>query len=159
MCSLPCWNPSGSTHPRLPDPASAQPPREVSMSSIGKELRMRRIIEPVSNTSVMFAFSHGTSVPEVMSGIEDPATSFRKVRDGGANCAFLTPGLLQSLSPIIAQSPDVAIVAKITATATRGEKAHQERLIASVEHCATLGVDGVVALLPFAPENEAAIIT
>lgn len=127
--------------------------------SIGKHLRMRRIIDPVTNSSVMFAFSHGTSVPEVMAGIEDPATSFRKVRDGGANCAFLTPGLLQSLSPIIAESPEVAIVAKITATATRGEKAHQERLIASVEHCATLGVDGVVALLPFAPENEADIIT
>jgi DhnA family fructose-bisphosphate aldolase class Ia len=127
--------------------------------SIGKHLRMRRIIDPVTNSSVMFAFSHGTSVPEVMAGIEDPATSFRKVRDGGANCAFLTAGLLQSLSPIIAESPEVAIVAKITATATRGEKPHQERLIASVEHCATLGVDGVVALLPFAPENEADIIT
>jgi class I fructose-bisphosphate aldolase len=127
--------------------------------SIGKDLRLRRIIDPVTNTSVMFAFSHGTSVPEVMPGIEDPATSFRKVRDGGANCAFLTPGLLQTLSPIIAESPEVAIVAKITATATRGEKAHQERLIASVEHCATLGVDGVVALLPFAPENEADIIS
>ena len=127
--------------------------------SIGKHLRMRRIIDPVTNSSVMFAFSHGTSVPEVMAGIEDPATSFRKVRDGGANCAFLTPGLLQTLSPIIAESDEVAIVAKITATATRGEKAHQERLIASVEHCATLGVDGVVALLPFAPENEADIIT
>jgi DhnA family fructose-bisphosphate aldolase class Ia len=127
--------------------------------SIGKHLRMRRIIDPVTNSSVMFAFSHGTSVPEVMAGIEDPPTSFRKVRDGGANCAFLTPGLLQSLSPVIAESPEVAIVAKITATATRGEKPHQERLIASVEHCATLGVDGVVALLPFAPENEADIIT
>jgi DhnA family fructose-bisphosphate aldolase class Ia len=127
--------------------------------SIGKDLRLRRIIDPITNSSVMFAFSHGTSVPEVMAGLEDPAGSFRKVRDGGANCAFLTPGLLQTLSPIIAESPEVAIVAKITATATRGEKSHQERLIATVEHCATLGVDGVVALLPFAPENEADIIT
>ena len=51
--------------------------------SIGKDLRLRRIIDPITNSSVMFAFSHGTSVPEVMAGLEDPAGSFRKVRDGG----------------------------------------------------------------------------
>ncbi|MEU9890572.1 hypothetical protein AB0M95_22725 [Sphaerisporangium sp. NPDC051017] len=121
---------------------------------IGKDLRLRRIIDPVTNSTVMFAFSHGTSTPEVMPGIEDPIGMYRKVRDGGATCAFLSAGLLQTMSPVIAESPEVGIVAKITSTATRGEKPHQERLIASVEHCAKLGVDGVVALLPFAPENK-----
>jgi fructose-bisphosphate aldolase, class I len=129
------------------------------MTSTGKALRMRRIIEPVSRSTVMFAFSHGTSAPEVMAGLEDPVARFEAARDGGADCIFIAPGLVRTLAPVIAASRDMGIVAKVTATASRGGTRHQERLIASVEHCAELGVDGVVALLPFAPENEPDVIT
>jgi DhnA family fructose-bisphosphate aldolase class Ia len=127
--------------------------------SIGKDLRLRRIIDPISGTTLMFAFSHGTSVPTVLEGIEHPAERLRAVRDGGADCIFLTPGLLQTLSPVIAESHERGVVAKVTATATRGERRNQERAIVSVEACAELGVDGIVALLPFAPENEPDMIT
>jgi DhnA family fructose-bisphosphate aldolase class Ia len=120
---------------------------------------MRRIIEPQTQSTVMFAFSHGTSVPEVMPGIENPKARFEAARNGGADCVFLSPGLINSLAPVIAESRDIGIVAKVTATATRGGTPHQERVIASVEHCAELGVDGIVALLPFAPENEPDIIS
>jgi len=127
--------------------------------STGKALRLRRIIEPQTQSTVMFAFSHGTSVPEVMPGIENPRAQLEASRAGGADCIFLSPGLINSLAPAIAESRDIGIVAKVTATATRGGTPHQERVIASVEHCAELGVDGIVALLPFAPENEPDIIS
>jgi DhnA family fructose-bisphosphate aldolase class Ia len=127
--------------------------------STGKALRLRRIIEPETQSTVMFAFSHGTSVPEVMPGIENPRERIEAARAGGADCVFLAPGLINSLSDLIGSSRDLGIVAKITATATRGAVPHQERLISSVEHCAELGVDGVVALLPFAPENEPDVIS
>jgi DhnA family fructose-bisphosphate aldolase class Ia len=94
-----------------------------------------------------------------MPGIENPRAQLEAARDGGADCVFLAPGLIRSLAPVIAESRDLGIVAKVTATATRGQVPHQERVIASVEHCAELGVDGIVALLPFAPENEPDIIS
>ncbi len=127
--------------------------------STGKALRLRRIIDPESQTTVMFAFSHGTSVPTVLPGIEDPVGRLRAVRDGGADCIFLAPGLIESHAAEIAQSRELGVVAKVTATATRGGTPHQERLFASVESCVELGVDGIVALLPFAPENEPDMIT
>lgn len=127
--------------------------------STGKALRLRRIIDPESNSTVMFAFSHGTSVPYVLEGIEHPVEMFKAARDGGADCIFLAPGLIESLAPVISESRGLGIVAKLTATASRGEVRHQERLIATVEHCVELGADGVVALLPFAPENEPDIIS
>jgi DhnA family fructose-bisphosphate aldolase class Ia len=127
--------------------------------STGKALRLRRIIDPESQTTVMFAFSHGTSVPTVLPGIEDPTGRLEAVRQGGADCIFLAPGLIESLAPVIARSRGLGIVAKVTATATRGGTPHQERLITSVESCVELGADGVVALLPFAPENEPDIIS
>lgn len=126
--------------------------------SIGKELRLRRLIDPTSQSTLMFAFSHGTSAPNVLAGIEAPGSMLRAVRAGGADCVFLTPGLIRQVADVIAESREMAIVAKITATATRAGVRNQERLIASVESCASLGVDGVVALLPFAPENEPDLI-
>jgi DhnA family fructose-bisphosphate aldolase class Ia len=127
--------------------------------STGKALRLRRILEPDSGTTVMFAFSHGTSAPVVLPGIEQPLARLRAVRDGGADCIFLAPGLIHTLAQEIGESRDLAIVAKVTASATRGGVRHQERAIASVEHCVELGADGVVAMLPFAPENEADVIS
>jgi DhnA family fructose-bisphosphate aldolase class Ia len=107
----------------------------------------------------MFAFSHGTSAPEVLSGLEDPASRFEAIRGGGADCIFIAPGLINSLVPLIRASREVGIVAKITSTASRGGTRHQERQTATVEYCAQLGVDGVVAMVPFAPENEPDVIS
>src|SRR5690349_17150199 len=100
--------------------------------STGKALRMRRIIDPASQSTVMFAFSHGTSAPEVMPGLEDPVGRFEAIRDGGADCIFIAPGIIHTLAPVIARSRDVGIVAKVTATASRGGTRHQERLIATL---------------------------
>jgi DhnA family fructose-bisphosphate aldolase class Ia len=127
--------------------------------STGKQLRMRRLVDRETNTSVMFAFSHGTSAPEVLAGIENPERQYRAVRAGGADCVFLAPGLIESLAPVIAESAGPAVVAKVTATATRGAVKHQERVIASVEHAVGLGADGVVAMVAFAPENEPDVIS
>jgi DhnA family fructose-bisphosphate aldolase class Ia len=128
------------------------------LTSSGKQLRLRRILDPASGTTVMFAFSHGTSAPEVMDGLEDPSGKVGAAVDGGANCAFLAPGLVESLAPLLAKSRDFGVVIKVTATASRGRVPHQERLICSVERAAELGADGVVALLPFAPDNESDVI-
>jgi DhnA family fructose-bisphosphate aldolase class Ia len=127
--------------------------------STGKLLRLRRIVDAPTESAVMFAFSHGTSAPEVLQGIEDAESRLRAVREGGADCIFLAPGLIERLAPLIAESPDLAVVAKVTATAARGGTKHQERLIATVDHCMALGADGVVAMVAFAPENEPDVIS
>ena len=79
--------------------------------STGKALRMRRIIDPASQSTLMFAFSHGTSSPEVLPGLENPKSRFLAARDGGADCIFIAPGLVHSLADEIATSRDLGIVA------------------------------------------------
>ena len=44
------------------------------------------------------------------------------------DCVFLSPGLIERLTPSISTSAECAVVAKITATASRGGIKHQERL-------------------------------
>jgi fructose-bisphosphate aldolase/2-amino-3,7-dideoxy-D-threo-hept-6-ulosonate synthase len=125
----------------------------------GKTMRMRRIFHQETQTAVMFAFSHGTSAPDVIDGLTDPAGKIDAVAAGGADCIFVAPGLIQSHADSLYAAPGLAVVAKVSATASRGDALHQERQIASVEYCASLGVDGVVALVPFAPDNEPDVIS
>jgi len=106
----------------------------------------------------MFAFSHGTSAPEVMPGLEDPLTMVAAAARGGADCVFMAPGLIEAVAPSFAGPRSFGFVTKVTSTASRGGTPHQERLICSVERSVELGADGVVAMLPFAPDNEPDVI-
>ena len=125
--------------------------------NVGKALRLRRILDPESGTTVMFAFSHGTSAPEVLPGLERPQAMVEAASKGGANCIFLAPGLIDSLADVLAQT-SLGVAVKATATASRGGTPYQEVITASVERALQLGADAVVALIPFAPENEPAVI-
>jgi fructose-bisphosphate aldolase/2-amino-3,7-dideoxy-D-threo-hept-6-ulosonate synthase len=125
----------------------------------GKSLRMRRIVHQKTRGTVMFAFSHGTSAPDVIDGLDDPDGKIEAVGIGGADCIFLAPGLIESHAAILSATPGLGVIAKVSATASRGAIEHQERQIASVEFCASLGADGVVALIPFAPDNEPDVIS
>jgi DhnA family fructose-bisphosphate aldolase class Ia len=124
----------------------------------GKQLRLRRIIDPETAASVMFAFSHGTSAPEVMEGLESPHEMVAAAARGGADCVFLGPGLIEAVAPAFQGPRAFGFVTKVTATASRGGTPHQERLICSVERSVELGADGVVAMMSFAPDNEPDVI-
>ena len=126
--------------------------------STGKEARLRRLIDPESGTSLMFAFSHGTSTPEVLSGTERPFDMISAVVSGGAQCVFVAPGLARVTTDALANHPSTGFVVKVTATASRASALHQEVMTSSIERAVCLGADGVVALLPFAPENEPDVI-
>ncbi|MCC6791789.1 MAG: hypothetical protein IT336_08895 [Thermomicrobiales bacterium] len=127
--------------------------------STGKQLRLRRIIDPETDASVMFAFSHGTSAPQVMKGLEHPSEMVAAAARGGADCVFMAPGLIEAVAPSFTGPREFGFVTKITSTASRGGVKHQERLICSVERSVELGADGVVAMLPFAPDNEPDVIS
>lgn len=119
---------------------------------------MRRIIDPDTATSLMFAFSHGTSAPEVLPGIEDPQVMAAAAVEGGADCIFVAPGLIEATGTTLSSNRSLGVVVKVTATASRGGLRYQEALTVSVERALELGADGVVALIPFAPENEPDVI-
>src|SRR5262249_8534674 len=106
----------------------------------------------------MFAFSHGTSAPEVLTGLEDPSAMVAAAASGGADCVFLAPGLIESLGSVL-EANSIGVAVKVTATASRGGTPYQEVLTTSVERSLELGADAVVALIPFAPENEPSVIS
>lgn len=125
--------------------------------NIGKALRLRRIIDSATGTTVMFAFSHGTSAPEVLPGLEEPTRVVEAAANGGADCVFLAPGMIEAVGEVAATTT-LGVAVKVSATASRGGNPYQEVLTTSIERSLELGADAVVALIPFAPENEPAVI-
>ncbi len=123
----------------------------------GKSLRLRRIMDAETGTTVMFAFSHGTRAPEVLPGLEQPTRVIEAAASGGADCVFLAPGLIEAMGDLTATT-SLGVAVKVSATASRGGTPYQEVLTTSVERSLELGADAVVALIPFAPENEPAVI-
>lgn len=126
--------------------------------NVGKSLRLRRIVDSQTGTSVMFAFSHGTSAPEVLPGLEEPTRLVEAAAAGGADCVFLAPGLIEAVGEV-ANGTNLGVAVKVSATASRGGKPYQEILTTSIERSLELGADAVVALIPFAPENEPDVIS
>jgi len=123
----------------------------------GKSLRLRRIMDAETGTTVMFAFSHGTSAPEVLPGLEQPTRVIEAAASGGADCVFLAPGLIEAMGDLTATT-SLGVAVKVSATASRGGTPYQEVLTTSVERSLELGADAVVALIPFAPQNEPEVI-
>ena len=125
--------------------------------NIGKAIRLRRIMDAATGTTVMFAFSHGTSAPEVLPGLEEPTRIVEAAASGGADCVFLAPGLIEAVGDVL-PTTSLGVAVKVSATASRGGKPYQEVLTTSIERSLELGADAVVALIPFAPENEPDVI-
>jgi fructose-bisphosphate aldolase/2-amino-3,7-dideoxy-D-threo-hept-6-ulosonate synthase len=110
-----------------------------------------------TGTTVMFAFSHGTSAPDVLPGLENPTRVVEAAASGGADCVFLAPGLIEAVGDVVTTT-SLGVAVKVSATASRGGKPYQEVLTTSIERSLELGADAVVALIPFAPENEPDVI-
>lgn len=126
--------------------------------SLGKALRMRRVLDPKTKSTVMFACSHGTSAPTILKGCEDVRIPVEASAKGGANIIFLSLGMALRCKDVLERYRDVGLALKVSATAGGAEKPFQEIPIASVETALKLGADAVVALIPFAPTNETEII-
>lgn len=129
------------------------------MPNLGKLMRMRRIFDKKSGNVFMFAASHGTSTGRVLKGLENVKDITRIAFNGGADLVFLSTGMITSYEKLFLDFPEKTVALKISSSAVGYELKNQEIQIFSIEHALRIGVDAVVALLPFAPENESKLIS
>ena len=124
------------------------------MSIMGKEMRMRRVIDPITKTSVMFACSHGTSTPKILEGLEDIKPPVKAAIEGGANVLFLSLGMAEHCKDLFIDDNHPGLALKVSATAGLYEIPFQEVPIAQVQTALEIGADAVVAMLPLTKNNE-----
>jgi DhnA family fructose-bisphosphate aldolase class Ia len=122
------------------------------MSSIGKTIRMSRLIEPATGASIICALDHGMTAPQFPSRLADIRSRTREAIAGGANTLMLSRGMADKVVDCF--TPTTALALMLTASAARRPGGARVVPIGQVEEALRLGADGVVVYVALAQGDE-----
>jgi len=126
------------------------------VSRAGKEMRLKRLIEPASGTSIICALDHGMTSPRYLEGLTDMEARVREAIAGGANVFMLGRGMY---ARVVAEfRPDTSLALMLTASAAGRPAGPLVTPIGSVEEALALGADAVVVYVALAGEDEREMI-
>jgi DhnA family fructose-bisphosphate aldolase class Ia len=122
------------------------------MGSLGKDLRLGRIIRPDTGRCILFAASHGTGASEIYSELEDTPAQVRAALAGGADCVLISCGFADATAAVFGRFPEKGFVAKVSATAY--VDVPREIVSTTVDRAALNGADGIGVLMQLTPHTE-----
>ncbi|HET6404912.1 MAG TPA: 2-amino-3,7-dideoxy-D-threo-hept-6-ulosonate synthase [Candidatus Thermoplasmatota archaeon] len=108
------------------------------MTGLGKRLRLRRLLGP-DGRGVVVPMDHGVSEGP-MPGLERPAETCARVRDGGADSVIVHKGLVKTIAGELGQ---LGFWLHLSASTGLNPDPNDKRLVASVEEALRLGADGI----------------
>lgn len=127
------------------------------MSHPGKQMRLKRVIEPTTGTSVICALDHGMTRPHFLSGLFDTGARLRETQAGGANVIMMSRGFYRMT--IADFQPATSLALLLTASASGAPAANIVTPIGEVEEALRIGADCVVTYVALHQANEAEMIT
>lgn len=122
------------------------------MTSTGKQIRLNRLIQTETNSSVIFAFDHGMTSPKLLPGLLHAPEQIRRGLAGGANVLMLSRGILRQVVQEFKRETSLALM--LTASASGRPDGNVVTPIGSVEEALRLGADAVVVFVALGTENE-----
>lgn len=125
------------------------------MSSSGKAIRLKRVIEPRTKTSIIFAFDHGMTSPNVLEGVRN-LDVVRKAIIGGANVVMLGRGVWRMV--VESFTPTTSLALMLTASAARRVGGPVVTPVGWVEEALRLGADAVVVFSALGGEHDTEMI-
>jgi fructose-bisphosphate aldolase/2-amino-3,7-dideoxy-D-threo-hept-6-ulosonate synthase len=108
------------------------------MSNIGKRLRLRRLLG-ADGRGVVVPMDHGVSEGP-MQGIERPAETTARVREGGADSVIVHKGLVKTVAP---QLGTMGLWLHVSAGTGLNPDPNDKRTVATIEEALRLGADGI----------------
>ena len=123
--------------------------------SLGKRLRLKRVIDP-AGVSIICALDHGMTSPRFLEPLADVRARTEEAVAGGANVVMLSKGMARVAEP--AFRPDTSLALLLSASALPALGRPEVVAVADVEEAARLGADAVVLFVALAGEDEAEMI-
>lgn len=108
------------------------------MTSLGKQLRLRRLLGP-GQRGVVVPMDHGISEGP-LEGLERPAETAARVRTGGADSVIVHKGLVRTVAP---ELQSMGLWLHVSASTALNPDPNDKRIVATVEEALRLGADGV----------------
>ena len=125
------------------------------MTSAGKALRLKRLIQEPSGKSIICALDHGMTSPSFFDRLVELDERVRETIDGGANVIMMSKGMIERFSG--AFRPETSFAMLLTASALGAVDRPVVR-IGEVEEAAQHGADAVVVFVALEGENEPEMI-
>jgi fructose-bisphosphate aldolase/2-amino-3,7-dideoxy-D-threo-hept-6-ulosonate synthase len=123
--------------------------------SIGKRMRMKRVIDP-TGASIICALDHGMTSPTFLEPLADIRTRTAEAVAGGANVIMMSKGMIRRAEPAFDRTTALALL--LSASANAGEDRQSVVRVAEVEEACRLGADAVVLFVALAGETERGMI-
>jgi DhnA family fructose-bisphosphate aldolase class Ia len=126
-------------------------------SSVGKKIRLNRLIQAETNSCLICAIDHGMTSPQFLDGLYDTEARVREAIAGGANVLMLGRGIVKATVQHFRRDTSLALM--LTASAAGRPAGAIITPIGSVEEALRIGADAVVVYVALAGDNEAEAIT
>lgn len=124
--------------------------------SLGKTIRLKRLIEPQFGSCIICALDHGMTSPTFLDGLYDTRRRTREAIAGGANVFMLGRGIARQV--IEEFTPATSLALMLSASSAGRPQGAEVTPIGSVEEALRLGADAVVVYVALAGENESQMI-
>lgn len=125
-------------------------------NSIGKHIRLNRLIQAETNTCIIFAIDHGMTSPQFLDGLYETRMRVREAIAGGANVLMMGRGVAKDTVAEFRRETSLALM--LTASAAGRPSGAVVTPISSVEEAFHLGADAVVVYVALAGEDEPEMI-
>lgn len=123
--------------------------------SIGKRMRMKRVIDPLG-VSIICALDHGMTSPTFLEPLSAIRERTAEAVAGGANVIMMSKGMIRHAEPAFSRETSLALL--LSASANPGEERPSVVQVAEVEEAGRLGADAVVLFVALSGEFEASMV-
>lgn len=121
------------------------------MKTIGKEIRMERIISRKSGKTVIVPMDHGVSVGPIQ-GLEDMVKAISDIAEGGANAVLMHKGIVGAGHR--GYGRDIGLIVHLSGGTSLSEYPNNRVQVTSVKEAVRLGADAVSVHVNIGSENE-----
>jgi predicted phospho-2-dehydro-3-deoxyheptonate aldolase len=122
----------------------------INLSSLGKQYRYRRLIDPETQAIIAVPMDHGYTLGPIK-GIKDIKFTTNEVLGAGASCVVVQKGIVRAISDIPASK---GLMIHISGSVSFSPHANEKILTGSVEDAVFLGADGVSCHINVGADND-----
>ena len=122
-----------------------------SRMSLGKTIRMKRVLDEDTNTSLICALDHGMTSPVFLEPLADIRARVTEAIAGGANVLMLSRGMARIAAAELSKTTSVAYM--LSASANPGENP-AIAAVSEVEEALRSGADAVVLYVALGTDTE-----
>lgn len=122
---------------------------------VGKEIRLERIMNRETGTTVIVPMDHGTTVGPVK-GLINLKETVNKVAEGGANAIVIHKGMVSAGHR--RRGRDIGLIIHLSASTCLSPTPNNKVLVCTVEEAIKLGADAVSIHVNIGAEDEATML-